>query len=121
MKWLTVFALLLLAGPLLSQPPAPERVGLSPDGGFVLNSGWTLRPAGRQIPLGTLPMSCVLSPDGKFLLVLNGGYEPPSISVLDAESLTEIGRTPVPDAWLGMAFAPDGRLLYVGGGWRMGQ
>ena len=35
-------------------------------------------PAGKQIPLDTLPMSTALSPDGKYLLVLNGGYRPPS-------------------------------------------
>ena len=28
-------------------------------------------------------MSSALSPDGRYLLVLNGGYNPPFISVLD--------------------------------------
>ena len=63
-------------------------------------------------------MSSALSPDGKFLLVLNGGYNPPSISVLDIAAEKEVGRTPVPDAWLGLAFAPKGDFVYVGGGSR---
>jgi DNA-binding beta-propeller fold protein YncE len=109
-------ALILLAAALSSQPPARERVGLLPDGGFLLNSGWRVKPAGQQIPLDTLPMSSVLSKDGKFLIVLNGGYKPPSLSVIDLASTREIGRTPVKDAWLGMALAPDGKTLWVGGG-----
>jgi DNA-binding beta-propeller fold protein YncE len=56
-------------------------------------------------------MSSALSPDGKFLLVLNGGYNPPSISVLDVASEKEIGRTPVADGWLGLTFSPKGDFV----------
>jgi len=104
-----------LAALLISQPAPLERVGPTPSGGFLLNNGWTLRPAGRQIPLDTLPMSEILSHDGKYLLVLNGGYLPPSISVIDTASEKEISRTPVKDAWLGLALSPKGDRLYVGG------
>lgn len=93
-----------------------EQVGPLPDGGFLLSSGWRIKPAGRQVPLDTLPISSVLSPDGKHLLVLNAGYNPPSISVLDAAAQREIGRTPVADGWLGIVFSPKGERLYVGGG-----
>ena len=62
-------------------------------------------------------MSSALSRDGKFLLVLNGGYRPPSISVLAGGSVHEgISRVPVADGWLGLAFSPDGTRVYVGGG-----
>ncbi len=61
-------------------------------------------------------MSAAVSPDGKYVLVLNGGFEPPSISVLEAASGREIGRTPVADAWLGLTFSPKGDRVYVGGG-----
>ena len=107
---------LLCAGLLWPQPSTRLQVGPLPDGGVLLNSGWILHPAGRQVPLGSLPMSSALSPDGKYLLVLNAGYAPPSISVLDVARAREIGRTPVADAWLGLAFAPKGNLVYVGGG-----
>ena len=74
-------------GALLSSQPAPrERVGPLPDGSFLLNSGWRLAPAGKQVPLDTFPMATALSPDGKYLLVLNGGYRPPSVSVIEAAS-----------------------------------
>ncbi len=110
---------ILLAAALSSSQPAPrEQVGILPNGGFLLNSGWRVKPAGTQIPLDTLPMSAVLSPDGRFLIVLNGGYKPPSISVLDTKDGHEVGRTPVSDGWLGLALAPNGRTLWVGGGSR---
>src|SRR6266567_6154978 len=104
-------------GALLSSQPSPrEQVGPLPNGAFLLNSGWRLQPAGRQIPLDTFPMSSVLSPDGKHLLVLNGGYRPPSISVLETASGRVVSSVPVADGWLGLAFAPKSDKLYVGGG-----
>jgi len=110
---LFVLALAVLSS---SQQVPREQVGVLPDGGFLLNSGWRVKPAGTQIPLDTLPMSSALSPDGRFLVVLNGGYRPPSLSVLDTKDGHAIGRTQVADAWLGLAFAANGRTLWVGGG-----
>lgn len=110
--------LCLTAGWLASQPPQPERVGPLPEGGFLLNSGWLLRPAGEQIPLSTMPMASALSPDGKFLAILQGGYLPPSVSIHDPATLRKISEITLPDAWLGLAFAPQGGLLYVSGGSR---
>jgi DNA-binding beta-propeller fold protein YncE len=100
-----LFTLLLTAVPLFAQ-----------DGGPLLNDGWRLRPAGHETPLSTLPMSAAVSPGGKYVLVLNGGLAPPSISVLEAATGREIGRAPVADAWLGLAFSPQGDRVYVGGG-----
>ena len=51
-------ALLLTAVPLLAQ-----------------GSGWRLRPAGKETPLSTLPMSAAVSPDGKYVLVNSWGAE----------------------------------------------
>jgi len=114
---LTAAALLGAAALLNARGGAEaDSVGPLPGGGFRLPVGWILRPAGAQVPLDTLPMSAALSPDGKFLLALNGGYRPPSISVIDLAAAREIQRVPVADAWLGLAFTPDGRTVYVGGG-----
>ncbi len=101
---------------LVSQPAPPVRVGPQPGGAFLLHSGWRLTPAGKQIPLSTLPMSIARSPDGRFLLILNGGYLPPSISVIDIAAERETARVPVEDAWLGITFSLKGDRVYVGGG-----
>src|ERR1039458_4422950 len=109
-------AFLALTAFLPSQPAPREQVGPLPDGAFLLNSGWRLDPAGRQIPLDTLPMSTALSPDGKYLLVLNGGFKPPSVSVIETASGRVTANVPVPDGWLGLAISPKGDMVYVGGG-----
>lgn len=61
-------------------------------------------------------MSAVLSPDERYLLVLNGGFLPPTISVIDLETETETASAPVRDAWHGLTFNPSGDRVYVGGG-----
>ncbi|MEO8595820.1 MAG: alkaline phosphatase family protein [Candidatus Solibacter sp.] len=109
-------SILLLAAALSSQPAPREQVGPLPGGAFLLNSGWVIDPEGRQIPLDTLPMASALTPDGKYLLVLNGGYKPPSISVIDTASGTVTGSVPVADGWLGLAISPKGDMVYVSGG-----
>jgi len=114
-QYLGIVFVVICAGILCSQPAWQVRVGRQPDGTFLLSNGWRLKPAGAQVQLDTLPMSSALSKDGKFLLVLNGGYKPPSVSVLTVDSPHEISRVPVADAWLGLAFSPDGSKVYVGG------
>jgi YVTN family beta-propeller protein len=117
-KYFGITFMVICAGVLCSQPSWREQPGKQPDGSYLLPTGWRIQPAGTQIPLDTLPMSTALSKDGKFLLVLNGGYKPPSISVLNTADMHELSRVPVADGWLGIAFSPDGKMVYVGGGSR---
>jgi YVTN family beta-propeller protein len=119
MKIISALVVLTIAAALLtSQPAQRELVGPQPSGGVLLSTGWTIRPAGRQVPVETFPMSSILSADGKHLLVLNGGYNPPTISVIDVASEKETSRVPVPDGWLGLTMSPKGDRVYVGGGSR---
>ncbi len=118
MKRFLLFPAMLLAAALLivSKPDRKEVAGPLADGGFLLVSGWKIRAAGRQVPVDTFPMSAVESRDGRHLLVLNGGYRPPSISVIDTKDLKETSRVPVKDGWLGLAMSADGQTAWVGGG-----
>ncbi|MGA2143905.1 MAG: alkaline phosphatase family protein [Bryobacteraceae bacterium] len=111
-------AIPVFAAFVFSQPAPRERVGPLPDGSFLLNSFWRIDPVGRQIPVDTLPLASALSPGGKYLLVLNCGYRPPSVTVIESSSGRVVGQTPVPDAWLGMAFQPNTNRVYVSGGSR---
>lgn len=111
-----VAALAALSIGLLSQAPPRLTPGEIAEGLYQLPNGWRVRPAGRQIRLDTMPMASVVSPDGKYLVVLCGGYNPPSLIVLEQESLREVSRTAVPDGWLGLAINREGNRIYVGGG-----
>lgn len=112
--------LLLAAGALLisQREDLRERPGPQPDGSVLLNTGWTIRPAGRQIELSTFPMAVEEAPGGKFIVVLEGGYLPPSITVLERASMRRVARRQLEDAWLGLRFASSGGLFYVSGGSR---
>ncbi len=56
------------------------------------------------------PMSLAVAPDGH-VLVLSGGAKA-SISVVNGAELA------LPDAWLGLTFTPNGKMVYAGGGSR---
>ncbi|MCC7174240.1 MAG: bifunctional YncE family protein/alkaline phosphatase family protein [Bryobacterales bacterium] len=93
-------------------------------GPYRLPNGWRVEraPAGRP-GRDVLPLAAVLSPDGRRVLTLTCGFEPPAVEVLDAATHESLSRTPVAaaggsagDAWLGLAFSPKGDRVYVGGG-----
>jgi len=94
-------------------------------GGVLLASGWVLHPAGRQIPVGDMPLAMCLSPDGRRLLVSTGGFRPCQVvSINTDDEQVQVTQT-VDQAWEGMAFGPVGDTLYVSGGgrgllWRFG-
>lgn len=116
LRILGIIACVSIAALLSSQTTPPERVGPLPTGGFLLNSGWRLDPVGKQIPLSTLPMGSALTPDGKYLFVIHGGYRPPTISVIETASGTVKQTQLVTDAWLGITVSAKGDRVYVGGG-----
>lgn len=111
MAWLYLTAAIVWAQGGARVQPGPQT-----DGRILLPNGWTISPAGPQIPLGTLPMSIVLTKDGATAFVLNGGFLPPSISVIDVATQRETARVPVEDAWHGLKLNLAEDKLYVGGG-----
>src|SRR2546426_4804967 len=77
--------------------PGPQR-----DGATLLPSGWRIHPAGRQAPVGTLPLNLVTLSDGS-LLVTNNGYGENGLMRLDAVTGNVLWRLPLKAAWLGLA------------------
>jgi DNA-binding beta-propeller fold protein YncE len=97
-------------------PGKDARVGPISDGRFLLSNGWMIKPAGFQVPVDTLPLSSAVTANGKYLLILNCGYNIPSLSVVDIQQRHEVRRISLPDAWLGLAISRTQDRVYVGGG-----
>src|SRR5438093_12884230 len=76
--------------------------GSRADGSTVLPSGWRTRPAGRGVPVGTLPLSLVTLSDGS-VVVTNSGYGENSLMRIDPLRARVVWRAPLPAAWLGLA------------------
>jgi len=105
-----VAALVLALGAQAVSRPGSEH------GVTLLPNGWRLAPAGRHLTLGDLPLAMALSPDGRSLVVTNDGYEKPTLSVVDLERHVVRQTLTVDNAWLGLAFAPDGKKVYSSAG-----
>src|SRR3954451_3294984 len=105
------------AWPLKSPPPPSRRQVPGGEGEPVLlPTGWRIAPAGRHITVGDLPLAMAESPDGGTLVITNNGYDKPSLTVVDLRRLTVPASVPLDDAWLGLAWHPDGKRLYASGG-----
>ena len=77
--------------------PGPLR-----DGSTLLPSGWRIRPAGRVVPVGTLPLNLVTLSDGT-VMVSNDGYGANSLMRIDPTRAQVVWRAPLAAAWLGLA------------------
>src|SRR5262245_51235002 len=112
----SIVASLLFVTSLLTQNIARQTPGVIGNGGNVLlPNGWLLSPAGKTLPLGDLPLNLVLSPDGRYLAIIHSGYGENSVAIHDVQADKIVSRVTMDAAWLGLAFSPNGRTLYVSG------
>jgi YVTN family beta-propeller protein len=100
-----------------AQTPAPpiKWPGPQGDGSVLLHNQWSLRPAGQQIPLGSLPVNIAVHPKGQFVAVLNSGYGPHEVIVVDLNARAVVSRAPLHDSFYGLTFSSDGSALYCSG------
>lgn len=64
-----------------------------------------------KIPVGMHPAHVVLTPDGRFAYITNGGDN--SVTVIDAAARSVVTTIPVGKFPHGVRFTPDGRQAYV--------
>ncbi len=100
---------------MISMPASAERPGVE-QGVTLLPNGWRIKPAGRHITVGDLPLALAESPDGRFVVVSNNGYERPTLTVVDLEKLVVRQTQGLENAWLGLAFDPGAERLFSSGG-----
>jgi DNA-binding beta-propeller fold protein YncE len=103
-------------GVVVTQRPGStrERPGVVGGGVTLLPNGWRIAPAGRHLSIGSFPLAMTLSPDGRSLVVTNNGFQKPTLRVVDLDHQV-VSVVPLDDAWLGLAWHPDGRRLYSSG------
>ena len=82
----------------------------------VLPNGWTLSPAGKQLPLGDLPLNIVVSNDKSMLAVTNNGQGYQSIQLFDLKADTQLAKINIEKSFYGLSFTRDSKFLYAAGG-----
>src|SRR5262249_31616460 len=121
MKLSKTGAILVLVGTLAvlsaaSGDMAPvRRPGALGGGVTLLPNGWKIAPAGRHVQGGSFPLALTESPDGRYLFIASNGYLKPAVTVVDVRTERVVDTLVLDHAWLGMAWHPDGRRLYVSG------
>ena len=110
-----VAAAALLVAVAAAAPPDPNRPGQ--EGNVtLLPNGWRIAPVGRHVAVGDFPISVVESPDGCCAVVSTAGVSSPTLTVVDVERMMVRQSLEPGNAWLGLAFSPDGRRLYSSAG-----
>lgn len=116
-----VAALALVALASCSRPSRSDDVGSSDIPASLsatarLPTGARLDPAGRSTPLGNMPLSAVLAPDGHNIVVSLSGWREQGLQVVNRETGALVQRAAQSGAFVGLAFSTDGTTLYASGG-----
>ncbi len=115
-----------LAVALRDEKPTPKTAataarvlpGVKPSGFVQLPNQWSLRPAGKQVPLGDFPVNIALHPSGKYAALLHAGFGTHEAVIVSLDEGREqvVSRVSIRQAFQGIAFNADGTRLYASGG-----
>src|SRR5438309_10612354 len=121
--WLNLSAAvgLLWLAACVSDPPQPARLapadlpGPRADGSVLLPNQWSLRPAGKQVPVGDFPIDIALHPAGAFAAVLHSGYSEHEIRIIDLKNAHVVSSAALEEGFYGLLCSPDGKKLFPSG------
>ena len=91
--------------------PGPQR-----DGGTLLPTQWSLKPAGIQVPMGDFPVNIAVHPREPFAAVMHSGYGEHEIVIVDLQTQKIASRTKIPLGFYGLCFDAEGKRLFASGG-----
>ena len=101
------------AAPLVLHPGPIEGQA----GTVRLHNGWKITPAGTsEFASGDMLIGSALSPDKKTLAITSAGFGVHAIHIIDTSSgkITQVLR--IGRGWNGVAWSPDSKTVYAGGG-----
>jgi len=81
-----------------------------------LPNGWSITPAGRQLPAGDLPLNIAVSRSQRYLAVTNNGQSVQSIQLVDVNAEKILDDKIIAKSWGGIVFSSDEKYLYASGG-----
>ncbi|MFM2439655.1 MAG: hypothetical protein RLZ16_653 [Bacteroidota bacterium] len=111
-KFLTLFVILYSITNLLA---AQTETALDKQR-VMLPNGWSISPAGKNLPLGDLPLNMAVSHNKKMIAVTNNGQSNHAIELIDAIKGVKVDSIFIPKAWYGLAFSNNDQFLYVSAG-----
>src|SRR5262245_47177475 len=82
--------------------------GFRPDGSLLLPNQWSLRPAGRQIPLGDFPLSIAVHRGSRYAAVLHCGHGTQEVAIVNLRTNGIASRAGLDEAFYGVEFSRDG-------------
>jgi len=79
-----------------------------------LPTGATLDPFAKSLPVGNFPLAIAVAPGGDRTAILLNGWREQGLQILDRDGA--VLQTLTQPAFIGLAFAPDGKSLWASGG-----
>src|SRR5262245_55083020 len=81
-----------------------------------LPTGVVLDPLGVSVPLGSMPLTMLFSPDSTRIVAVLSGYREQGLQVIDRASRRVVQTIVQPAAFVGACFSTDRSRLFVSGG-----
>jgi len=81
-----------------------------------LSTGVFLDPAAESHLVGNFPLAIAVAPGGDRVALLLNGWRQQGVQIVDRKSGVVVQTLPQIAAFVGLAFSPDGKMLYASGG-----
>ena len=118
--WMALVVSSVFATGFSSWGQVPGSDGTSSKAGslevYKLPNGWSISPLGAGFDTGDLVLNILPTSSRNHMIALNSGWAEHALTVFEIGPAKIVERVPLDTSWMGMAWSPDNRTLYVSGG-----